>query len=140
MDLKELIGEHSLSAVDMATEERTDYWGDKEQINIMRFVLDDVTYKAYEGPSDGWRSTLRELVVTDEKITNNFEPQIVCGKMRADDGEWHTKNNVLDLYDSITNEVVLSVGTANTDDWYPMCIMSWHPQNLASNKTATSKL
>lgn len=129
MELSDLVGEHYLSGLDTYIEPKEeDYQEDKE---AFRFVLDGITYKAVEDPSDGWRSYLGELSVTDEKVQYNFPPQKVIGKMRED--EEYSKNDVIEFYDPITNKLVLAVGTDNHDDWYPCCVMVWNPENLAVN-------
>jgi hypothetical protein len=35
--------------------------------------------------------------------------------------------------DVVTGKVVLEVGTDNTEDYYPYCVMNWSPENLACN-------
>ena len=42
----------------------------------------------------------------------------------------------MEKVDALTTELscVLEVGTENTDDYYPYCVMSWHPENLYINR------
>ena len=129
MELKDLVGEHLLSGFDTAIEPPKDTWS--EEAEVIRFVLDGITYKAIEDPSDGYRSYLQELEVTDEKITNTFEPQKVIGKMK--DNDTYSVNDTIQFIDAVTGKIVLEVGTDNTDDYYPYCVMNWSPENLACN-------
>lgn len=132
MELKDLVGEHQLSGVDTIRErvkQSEDYYEDYE---VVRFVIDGKTYKATEDQADGYRSYLKNLEVTDEKVKNSFPPQKVVGKMKDDSG-WE-KNDTIQFIDKTTGKVVLEVGTDNTDDYYPYCVLRWSPQNLAINK------
>jgi hypothetical protein len=131
MELKDLVGEHELSGVDTTTERVKQYGDYYEDCEVVRFVIDGKTYKATEDPDDGYRSYLKELEVTDEKVTNSFPPQKVIGKMK-DDSEWE-KNDTIQFIDATTGKVVLEAGTDNTDDYYPYCVLHWSPENLAIN-------
>lgn len=125
MKLKDLVGLHDLSGVDVATEM---YGGNV--VNVVRFVLDGKTYKAIEDPDDGYRSYLSNLKVTDEKVTNNFPPQKVVGTMKG--AGWYEHDIIL-FIDIVTGKVVLEVGTEDVSDYYPCCVLRWHPENLAIN-------
>ena len=135
MKLKDLVGEHELSGVDSITEEKKEFSFSEcaREVQVIRFVLDGKTYKAIEDPSDGYRSYLEELEVTDEKITNNFPPQKVIGNMKKRD-EWCIyENDTIQFIDSVTGGIVLEIGTDNYDGYYPMCVLYWNPENLAIN-------
>ncbi len=129
MKLEDLIGEHYLSGLDTDIKKAEETWQD--DANVFRFVLDGITYKATEDPSDGYRSYLEDLETTEEKVDYTFPPQKVIGKMRED--EDYSKNDVIEFYDAITTKLVLALGTDNYDDYYPSCIMDWSPENLAVN-------
>ena len=134
MELKDLVGEHELSGVDSITEEKKEFepfGGCTLEFQVIRFVLDGKTYKATEDPADGYRSCMEEIEVTDEKITNNFPPQKVIGKMKP--GDNFNDNDTIQFRDVVTGEIVLEVGTDYYDDLYPICIMYWNPENLAIN-------
>lgn len=131
MELKDLVGLHELSGVDTATEKVTKWGNYDEDANVVRFVLDDKTYKAVEDPGDSYRSYCEELIVCDEVVSNIFPPQKVLGKMK--DNSAHEVNDTIQFIDVVTGKVVLEVGTDNTDDYYPYCVMNWWPENLACN-------
>lgn len=132
MELKDLVGEHELSGVDTAKESVKQYGDYHEDCDVVRFIIDGKTYKAIEDPDDGYRSYLNELEVTDEKVANGFPPQKVVGKMK-EDKDWET-NDIIQFIDSVTNKVVLEIGTENTGDYYPYCVLHWNPENLGINK------
>ena len=133
MELKDLVGKHLLSGVELSTEDIKLYErSDKtEQCNVIKFVLDGITYKAVEDPVDGYRSTCKELIVCNEPVNNNFSPQEVVGKMK--DNDTYSTNDTIQFIDTYTGKIVLEVGTDNTDDYYPYCVMNWNPENLAIN-------
>lgn len=134
MKLKDLCGEHLLSGVDRENKRVKLEWGnDFEDCQTISFVLDGVTYSAVEDPDDGYRSHRRELLTTNEPVKHTFEPCRVVGRMRRTSR--HEKNDVLELIDVSTGKTVLSVGTANTDD-YTYFVAEWSPENLTHNSNA----
>jgi len=56
--------------------------------------------------------------------------------MRPDDD--YEKNNVLDFVDATNGKIVLSIGTADIDDYYPGFVGDWTPENLSINEGAKS--
>ena len=131
MELKDLVGLHKLSGVDLSTTQINQWGNHYEDAQVIRFVIDGQTYKATEDPSDGYRSQCEELEVTDEIITNMFPPQKVMGKMRKDTK--YETNNTIEFTDVFTGKVVLAVGTDNFEDYYPCCVFVWNPENMAIN-------
>lgn len=135
--LSDLVGEHMLDAVDTYIEKVNPYGGDyTEDAEVIRFRLDGVLYVAIEDPSDGYRSSMETLVVSDDKPVNVFPPVRVLGKMK-DDEAWQT-NDVLQLIDLVTGKIVMEVGTDNTDDYYPSFVSAFSPENMATNSAQTS--
>jgi hypothetical protein len=109
-------------------------WGDSfEDCQVINFVLDGVTYTAIEDPNDGYRSTMREIATSDKSVSNTFTGQEVLAKMRENDKYEH---DILDLIDVVTGKVVLSVGTGNTDDYYPYWVAEFTPENMGANAAA----
>lgn len=129
MELEELVGKHYLSGFDTTINEINNSKDD--DVGVVRFVLDDKTYKAVEDSNDGYRSYLSDLVITDEKISNIFPPQEVVCKMEKDTRD--SINYILKFIDKVTNKTVLKIGTANVNDYYPYCVADWYPENLAIN-------
>jgi len=132
VELESLVGKHTLTAVGSGTES-IKCWGDGfEDCESLTFTLDGVTYSAVEDPDDGYRSSMRYLKVTDSRAEYAITPHEVIATMRGKD-EYGSENEVLDFVDAITGKVVLSVGTADIDDYYPGFVAEWVPQNLAAN-------
>lgn len=126
MELENLVGKHTLTGVDCSTEPTGDLYYDSA--SVINFVLDGITYSAIEDPSDGYRSMLKELKVSDFKVTNVFAPVEVTCVMRS--GGFC---DILDVIDVVSGKVVLSVGTDNYDDYYPSFVYEWTPENLCLN-------
>ena len=129
VNLADLVGAHKLTGVDYSVESIEKY-GHLEDCQLINFVLDGVTYTAVEDPVDGYRSCMKEIKVSDFKVTNKFKAVKVVGTMRRDG---HYKCDILDLIDAVTGKIVLSVGTYAIDDYYPSFVSDWIPENLVHN-------
>lgn len=123
MELENLVGLRKLTGLDKSY--KTIYGG---ACNSYIFQLDGVNYEITENPDDGYRSYMEDIKITDKVIKNEFKPCKVYCKMRTE-----FDSDVLDMIDLETNLIVLSIGTENTNDYYPCCIMQWNPQNMKSN-------
>lgn len=137
MELKDLVGIHLLDGVDYGTE-KYDWDEEPTDAGYLRFRLDGVTYLALEDPNDGYCSSMRELKVDSRAPSYTFPPALVEGRYVDKEsayysgGEEYTQN-ILELYDVLTGELVLRVGT-HTDDYYPSFVSSWKPEGLAINQ------
>ncbi|MBD9456011.1 hypothetical protein IB244_31610 [Rhizobium sp. RHZ02] len=133
-ELQDLTGKMMLDAVDFDTQE-FELWArseDMERCSVCRFRLNGTIYVAVEDPSDGYRSSLRELVVQpDATMHNVFPPIEVVGvyRNRKDFGS----SDILELIDTANGKTVLEVGTENTGDYYPSFVASFHPENMNAN-------
>lgn len=135
VELDSLVGEHELDAVDTYSERIKQYGSHFEDCNIIRFRLDGKAYTAIENPDDGYRSSMESLFVSDnEPMKNIFPPIRVVGR-KQENSRWGI-NDVLELVDTVTGEVVLAVGTENTDDYYPCFVGSFWPEAMATNRAA----
>lgn len=132
LSLEDLIGDHELSGVDESSLSVEDDCGYKADVDIVRFTLDNVTYKATEDPSDGYRSYLEGIEITEEKPRNQFIPHAVIGKMKPKDD--YQTSEIIQFFDKVTGELVFEVGTDDTEDYYPFCVMFWNPEGLAMNR------
>lgn len=102
-----------------------------EELNALIVRIDDKNYLCYEDPDDGYRSH-SEFDVTDKECTNTFPPQRVM-VMHYDRGRSGYKDCGIEVYNP-DFELILRVGTDNYDDYYPMAVWEWHPENLPINK------
>lgn len=96
-------------------------------INGIVIQLDGKNYRCYEDPSDGYRS-YSEVQETDQECMNTFPPQRVMVKHYD-----RSNNHGIEVYNP-DFELILRVGTDNYDDYYPMAVWEWHPENLPINK------
>lgn len=132
VELKSLVGKHKLSGVDFENESVKRYeWSDLEDCQIVRFCLDGKTYMAVEDPSDGYRSCMQHCLVVPEMPKNKFEAVEVYGVMKGKEN--YNKNDIVQFYDTVTNKIVLEIGTSNSDDYYPSWVANWSPENLCLN-------
>ena len=129
--LESLVGMHTLDAVDMSTE-KVKKWGEYfENASVIRFRLDGKVYTAVEDPSDGYRSSMDKIFVSDDEIANSFPPCKVLARMKG--RTEYSNNETLECIDCITGKIVLEVGTDNYDDYYPSFVSNFHPENMAVN-------
>lgn len=126
MELENLVGKHILSGVETGEVERP-AWSGSPKCNYFKFCLDGISYMAVEDPSDGYRSYCDDLEIVDEPCKISIPSTEVVATYRGE-GE-----DILALIDCETGKVVLEVGTGNTNDYYPYCVMEWSPENLACN-------
>jgi hypothetical protein len=127
-----LVGEHLLDAVDTFNEQRERY-GSFEDCECIRFRLDGKVYTAVEDPSDGYRSSMETLFVSDAEMRNVFQPVRVLARLKGGSEHDYQTDDTMELIDLVTGKVVLEVGTGNTDDYYPYFVASWQPENMATN-------
>lgn len=136
IELQALAGEHLLDAVDFSTEDVPRWYdaSDFEHCQVMRFRLDGKVYTAIEDPSDGYRSSMRELIVSNAEMKNTFAPVRVIGRHRTEEDEFGLKGDVLELIDATTGHVVIEVGTEKAYDYYPWFVAAFHPEAMAINQ------
>lgn len=135
MELEDLVGGHVLDAVDFSNEQ-VKTWGDRyEDCQVVRFRLDGVVYIATEDPSDGYRSRMQNLTTGDWNMNNVFQPHHVLAVHRTQ-GVYGLEDDILELYDTITGDVILTVGTEHVHDYYPSFVASFSPTAMALNQTS----
>jgi hypothetical protein len=134
MELKDLVGQHKLDAVDFLTEKIKDYCDEMQDCNCIRFRLDGIVYVAIEDPDDGFRSSMRELKTAESStMTNVFTAARVIGRHRTK-GECGEDDDVLELVDANTGEIIIKAGTRNVGDYYPCFVATFRPEAMAINK------
>lgn len=138
MNLNDLVGKHMLDAVDFTNEAIKEDWDDRYVDSaICRFRLDGVVYMAIEDPDDGYRSMMRELVIDENAdMKNVFPPIEVLARHRSKslDSSIEFQSDILDLVDTATGEIVLTVGTEDTNDYYPLFVANFIPEAMITNK------
>lgn len=110
---------------------------DQVDTNAILFCLDGKVYQIYDDPDDGYRSygTIEESSLTCKHM---FEPQAVMAvnkRITNGDDDWMAGDTCqLELRDAITNELVLVIGTDYSDEYYPISIFDYKPENLYINQ------
>lgn len=132
IQLIDLVGAHTLSGVDFDSKE-VEKWGGMETAEVCRFRLDDEIYVAVQNPSDGYRSSMEEIIRTPHDVMKNaFAPVPVFCVHKTTSGSYDTCD-LLEIYDLKTARLVLVVGTNRTDDYYPCFVASFTPESMSSN-------
>ena len=137
VEISSLVGKHVLSGVDMINRQMKQWHGDFEDCQCINFVLDGITYTAIEDPSDGYRSQLKEIIKSDEKMENNFRAVEVVISLIEKRERWAGYGvdcEILQFIDTANGKVILEVGTDNTDDYYPSFVSDWMPEKLSINE------
>jgi hypothetical protein len=131
MELKDLVGPHKLTGVDRYNEDVKYSYGDGyENCEHISFRLDGKVYTAIEDPSDGYRSNMRDIQVSDHKMSNTFKAVNVIARYvdhRAPNKYSAEECDILELINAKNGEVILSVGTGNTNDYYPYWVAEFNP-------------
>lgn len=120
------------------------YYGGNEEVTCIHFELDGEIYSVFEDPSDDYRSSMREIIKNPKhKIKNKFpEVRVNCIYRSSDSNTgFPTKCcDILDIVDYDSGNSILSVGTDNSDGYYPSFIFDWNPENLVINSNPISLL
>lgn len=131
MKLMDLVGTHVFSGIETRNREMLK-WGRYEDCRYVKFILDGVTYMALEDPDDGYRSYMEELKVVDEPCKTKLPDIPVYCKYRSTT-EDNCAADLLDFYDGANDKCFLTIGTENTDDYYPYCVLRYRPEKLWVN-------
>lgn len=144
MELKDLVGRHFLSGVDLVSEDIPSKWtfeaGETYHGETLTFVLDGVTYTAFQDDDDGYRSSMRDIEKSERAVKNTFPGEEVIGRMKEPESDSYvTSCTILELISVVTGKTVLSVGTDNDDDYYPSWVGYFEPKNLSANADLPQK-
>ena len=124
-ELRDFVGLHRLQGVDFENSKIAGYDVMFDDAQMMRFKIDGKIYVATEDPTDGYRSSLKDIVLSEDKMKNVFRGQQVLGKY-----EGTNDRDILEFVSVKTGKVVLEVGTDNADDYYPSFVASFNPKNF----------
>lgn len=123
MQLEDFVGQGFLSGVDFYSEENEDSWSDVA--SVCRFTWNGETYLAKEDPCDGYRSCMDKIVSSRVNTKNPFKKIKVIGVM-----DTNVSNNLLTFYCIKNAKPVLTIGTENSDDYYPSFVAHFQPENI----------
>ena len=121
--LQDLVGVHVLTAVDINGET------DHRLPNNVVFTLDKKTYLAVEDPSDGYRSSMDYIALTDTRPENRFKGVKVLARINEYD-EYGNKSELLDVINLETGMLILRIGTSRVNDYYPSWVAEFSKENL----------
>jgi len=133
IEMKSLVGEHILSGCDESKQGIKDEDWHVEDANCLNFVLDGTTYTAIEDYQDGYRSCMKKLIVSDYQVKNTFTPIRVLITYREKSQDYLAQAEILDIFDIANGKRVIEVGTDNFNDYYPVFVASFSPENMSSN-------
>jgi predicted NAD-dependent protein-ADP-ribosyltransferase YbiA (DUF1768 family) len=133
VELKDFVGkEFDLTAVSTAEVVANDKYGDFANASTITFTLDGVTYQAVEDPSDGYRSSLREIFICDTEPANRFPAQRVKATWK-EPGSYD--NDTVEFRSVASDLIVMEVGTDHVNDYYPCFVSNFEPKNMDINRT-----
>lgn len=131
--LKSLAGAHIFTGVERGILKADKQFSWDQDKNTIRFELDGQVYEAVENPSDGYRSYMDKLVLSNKSVHNKIpETHIVC-VYRDKDG-YDNDCDLLDFVDCKNGNVFLTIGTKHVHDYYPVCVFEYNPENLSINE------
>jgi len=138
MELRDLVGEHVLTGLDCDVLKDEETYGSLETV---AFTLDNITFLAREDPDDGHRSMCSDLeiienrsmcsdleIIENRSIRNIFTKVKVICKMKNNE-----RNDVLEVYDFVTNKLIFNIGTDDYNSYYPYFQFEYHPENMTIN-------
>lgn len=134
INLRDIQGEFLLSGVGFGVVHSENVF-ESDDANTMTIILDDIPFTFVEDPDDGYRSTL-DRVFIGGWVDTTFPPIVVRVEYDENSQYGEFDNNQLlygfdiKLHDK---KPCFIVGTDNTDDYYPMYIANWNPENLHTN-------
>lgn len=130
MDYKEIIGNRKSSGIcHYSSNEDNDDGG-------IVFILDGNTYYIGTDPNDGYRSYCKEMILDNSiKVDYKFTPQDVL--VYINDNEDGT---FLEFSNFITDDLIVSIGTDYSEDYYPSAHFTYNPEALQINVDSNTLL
>lgn len=94
--------------------------------NVNEFRLGQIVFEVTENESDGYRSSMEELVI---KSLGLKKPST-----KLDTVTLIVENYIYSLKSVLDNHIWLRFGTDNTDSYYPSFVFDWTPRISESDK------
>lgn len=126
MELSELKGKHIWSGIEVGQVNDDD---DYDAGQYIKFTLDGVTYLAIEDEDDGYRSYMRELQISSDPC-KILLPDILVRCEYSDE----SAHDILNFFELESGNLIMRIGTMDTDDYYPYCMLDYHPERLSINQ------
>jgi hypothetical protein len=135
VNLADLVGTHVLSGRgEFVSPDRAE-WADRDA-TVVVWRLNDVLYAFHEDPSDGYRSSLADvLIIQPEDIPGDafavFDPMVVEARLCTRVVDWSSsRDEVLYLVRESDDLVIAEIGTTQIDDYYPSFHHTWTPEGV----------
>lgn len=119
VEFHQFVGNHTLEGIEVQN---------RHSDAVVYFVVDGATYKATSVMQAG-ASRLRQVTRTDHMVPSTFRSFPVQGFIVERD-EWGNAQDVLELRRFDNHDVVLELGTINTDSYYPAFIGNYYERNV----------
>lgn len=127
--LEDLVGTHKMKQTPI-TDVRHPFDPDASGI---AFSLGDATYMVFEDGNDGYRSAAGPLLgfigryyELGGRGGEYCDLDVVCSWVTERAGS-HYACEILEVRLASTGDLILEVGTKNSDDYYPWFVASWTP-------------
>lgn len=128
--LDQLVGPHKMRHTP-TTDVRHPFDSDA---NGIAFSLGDTVYLVFEDPSDGYRSHagpllsyLGDFSALGCRTYNYCDLDVVCSMRAKGPNPYDHDCEILEVRVASTGDLILEVGTENSDDYYPSFIARWTP-------------
>lgn len=137
INLTDLYGKHTLRAIKRNVNHPFD-----PDASGLAIELGGVVVMFFEDPSDGYRSMLAAPLVAADSLhefggdLNYLHIPVLIRDWKPDpntDGSNYGEVDGIEMIDRRNGKVILTVGTRNTDDYYPSFVCDWGPGNLQEN-------
>ncbi len=129
----DLLGERELKAIRIDVRHPFD-----PDSSGVAFELGDFTVFVFEDPSDGYRSCAVEpMIVHSPMYAFGCDPDyirvpVTVSRWEKGAGDDYEPDGI-QMKDRRNGKVILTLGTSNSDDYYPSFVCDWQPENIAGN-------
>ncbi|MFW6028786.1 MAG: hypothetical protein ACOCRO_00885 [Halanaerobiales bacterium] len=121
--------QHFLSGVEFdSTDPRSG--SDENKANRMTLIIDDIPFGFVEDPTDGYRSSMKCVELSDAVVRNTFNPILLNFTYWDEEHHELLVAHLPNIQEKKLETAVLQVGTDNTDDYYPCYVDYWSPEKL----------
>ena len=131
-------GKHKFSGIETYIQQGR-YWDTREGFYI---VIDDTVYAFEIDPDDGYRS-YGDLYIPENisvnDIKNKFPAQdVIITQHHGEDTDGY--KHFYSIINAETGKTILEIGTDYTDNFYPMVICHYYPENMAINQRQSNDI
>ena len=92
--------------------------------------LSGTNYEFIENKNEDYRSYCEFIGVTDYEPKYKISEGVFVTVKKCE----HEKIEGIEIFDCETKEIILTIATNYTEDYYPVCVFEYTPENMAINK------